>query len=369
MKYYIIAGEPSGDLHGSNLMKWIQKLDPLADFRFWGGDMMLDVDNDGIVTHIRETSIMGFVEVVKNLSRIKSFIKKAKATILDFKPDVVVFIDYPGFNLRMAKWAKRQGCKVAYYISPQLWAWKKGRVHTVRQYVDEMIVILPFELDFYRKYDIEAHFVGHPLLSVIEEYRRENVKEDAVEKKKVIALLPGSRKQEIKKMLPVMMAGAKHFAGEYSLCVAMAPNIEKEFYISLSADQDVQFDFVKDGTYDLLSNADLALVTSGTATLETALFGVPQIVCYKTSTINYEIGRRLVDLKNISLVNLIRGEKIVPELIQHDLNEENIKKNLHSISKDYSIIVEEYKKLNAMLSGPGEPSKLAAEVVVDLAKK
>ena len=233
MKYYIIAGEPSGDLHGSNLMRAIVKQDKNAEFKFWGGDHMLDIDHN-IVTHIRETSIMGFVEVVKNISKIKSFFKKAKSTIVDFQPDILILIDYPGFNLWMAKWAKKRGFKVAYYISPQLWAWKKGRIKTVKKFVDEMIVILPFELDFYKKNGVKVHFVGHPLIPVVQEFIKNNPppKSQKIEKP-ILAILPGSRKQEIKKMLPELIAGALNFKEEYRLCIAMAPNIEKSFLCRL----------------------------------------------------------------------------------------------------------------------------------------
>lgn len=363
MKYYIIAGEPSGDLHGSNLMKAIKAEDRDAEFAFWGGDHMLKVDSN-IVTHIRETSIMGFVEVVKNLSKIKKFFKIAKSTIIDFKPDVIVFIDYPGFNLRICEWAKKKGFKTVYYISPQLWAWKKGRIKTIKQYVDEMIVILPFELDFYKENGVEAHFVGHPLVPVIQSFSRNYKKEDSKEgDKKKLAILPGSRKQEIKKLLPEMIQGAISFENKFRLCLAMAPNIDEAFYQELIPD-DNQVEFIRDDTYGLLASSDLALVTSGTATLETALFGVPQVVCYKTSTVNYEIGKRLVDLDFISLVNLISGKKIVPELIQNELNEDSIVNALEEVIKNQSQIKEDYKALQNFLSVDEEPSNLSAAIIV-----
>ena len=363
MKYYIIAGEPSGDLHGSNLMRAIRMQDKDAEFTFWGGDHMLEVDAK-IVTHIRETSIMGFVEVVKNLPKISTFFKKAKRTILESKPDVLVLIDYPGFNLRMAKWAKEKGFKTVYYISPQLWAWKKGRIETIKKYVDEMIVILPFELEFYKKHGVNVHFVGHPLLPVIQSFKENsNVKKT---KKKVFAILPGSRKQEIKKMLPEMIVAAYYFKDDFQLCVAMAPNVDKSFYSELIGEKSEEIILIENNTYDLLSRANIALVTSGTATLETALFGVPQVVCYKTSAVNYEIGKRLVDLEYISLVNLISGKKIVPELIQNEVNKNQIIAAVQDIIKNSSKIKEDYRQLNKLLKIEELPSTSAAKVVIEV---
>jgi len=367
MKYYLIAGEPSGDLHGSNLMKSIKELDENAQFNFWGGDQMLSVDSH-VVTHIRETSIMGFVEVVKNISKIKSFFKNAKQTILEFKPDVLVLIDYPGFNLRMAKWAKKQGFKTVYYISPQLWAWKKGRIKTIKEYVDEMIVILPFELDFYKRNGVNAHFVGHPLMPVIQSFIDSEKPKIATQgDKKVFAILPGSREQEIKKMLPEMVQGASHFKDEYRLCIALAPNIDESFYRELLTAKNVEIEFVKDDTYGLLSKAHVALVTSGTATLETALFGVPQVVCYKTSTINYEIGKRLVDLEFISLVNLISRKEIVPELIQNEVNKEKIISTIKDVIGNTERIKSDYETLQELLSIKEPPSGKAAKIIVQSA--
>ena len=366
MKYYIIAGEPSGDLHGSNLMKAIREEDSNAEFAFWGGDHMLQVDSNNI-THIRETSIMGFVEVVKNISKIKSFFKKAKATILEFNPDVLVLIDYPGFNLRMAEWAKKKGFKTVYYISPQLWAWKKGRIKKVKKYVDEMIVILPFELDFYRENGVNVHYVGHPLVPVIRNFKALNNKlEQTLPAKKRLAILPGSRIQEISKLLPEMVAGARHFGHDYQLCIAMAPNIDEQFYKSLVPSDVISIEYVHDDTYGLLNSAHLALVTSGTATLETALFDVPQLVCYKTSNVNYQIGKRLVDLEFISLVNLISGKMIVPELIQNDVNEQRIVEELNKVLDNFSQIKTDYRNLKKILLNKEEPSKLSAQIICEL---
>lgn len=318
MKYYIIAGEPSGDLHGSNMMKAILDLDPRAEFRYWGGDHMAAV-SDGIVTHIRETSIMGFTEVIKNISKIKGFFKIAKASIQEFQPDKIIYIDYPGFNLRMAEWSKKEGYNNVFYISPQLWAWKKGRVKKVKKYIDDMICILPFEKSFYANHGIDAHYVGHPLLPVIQNFKPDpKFKEDnKLGKKKILAILPGSRSQEILKVFPEYISAALKFKEEYDIVVAAAPNIDRSFYTDIINDvQEGDITIIENDTCNILSIADLAIVTSGTATLETALFRVPQVVCYKTSSINYAIGKRLVNLKYICLVNLILDEGLVTELIQ-----------------------------------------------------
>ncbi|MEM9549035.1 MAG: lipid-A-disaccharide synthase [Bacteroidota bacterium] len=369
MKYYIIAGEPSGDLHGSNLMKALKKRDHNAEFAFWGGDHMLSIDRNAIM-HIRETAIMGFVEVAKNLPKIKSFFKKAKETILDFAPDVIIFIDYPGFNLRMAKWARKKGFKTVFYISPQLWAWKKGRVNTIRKYIDEMIVILPFEVEFYKNYEINAHFVGHPLLPVIKEFIKNKAGFiTSPDKKKILAILPGSRIQEIGKILPEMVQAACRFKDDFRICIAMAPNVERSFYKGLIADVECNIELIDSNTYGLLSKAYVALVTSGTATLETALFGVPQVVCYKTSSINYQIGKRLVDLKYISLVNLISEKEIVPELIQNDVNPDKLEAALKLVLEDITSIKNEYKLLDNALSSSDLPSDKAADVVMGVLAK
>jgi len=330
VKYYIIAGEPSGDLHGSNLMKAILEKNPSAKFRYFGGDHMKAVA-DGLDIHIKHTSIMGFVEVLKNLRKIKGFFKSAKKSILEFKPDRLILIDYPGFNLRMAEWAKKEGLHVSYYISPQLWAWKKGRIKKVKQFVDQMLVILPFEKQFYLDHNIDVSYVGHPLLPVIHrhktdpDFRHHNRLSD----KPILALLPGSRSQEISKP------------------------------------EDQAVNFVSGKTYDLLSHASLAIVTSGTATLETALFRVPQVVCYQTSNLNYQIGKRLVDLKHICLVNLILDASLVPELIQGEVNPVQIRQQLLQIDQQRDQILDGYKKLWSDLWVTPGASTLAAELILE----
>jgi len=360
MKYYIIAGEPSGDLHGANLMREIKHLDPNAEFRFWGGDDMLAIDKN-LEVHIKETSVMGFVEVMKQLPKFRALFKQTQQSILDFQPDQVIFIDYPGFNLRMAKWVKKQGIRTVYYISPQLWAWKKGRIETVKSYVDKMIVILPFEKSFYKDHNVNVTYVGHPLLPVIESYRKKHkpLRQD----KKILALLPGSRKQEIQKVLPSLLGATEALQHEYEIRIAIAPHQELSFYRSLLGEHSSYIHLDTEGSYSLLNRADLALVASGTATLETALFEVPQIVCYKTSSINYWIGKQMIDLPYISLVNLIAEEEIVTELIQDDLNTEKILEEVARLTKDHQKILAGYKFLKGRLTIEENPSALAASVV------
>lgn len=366
MKYYIIAGEASGDLHASNLMKAIKQKDQNADFRFWGGDLM-QKQGGTLVKHYRDLAFMGFLEVVQNLKTILNNIKFCKKDILENKPDVLILVDYPGFNLRIAKFAKELGIKVVYYISPQLWAWKEGRVETIKKYVDEMLVILPFEKDFYKKHQVEAHFVGHPLLDAIEglppidiqEFKKENHLND----KEIIALLPGSREQEVEKMLSLMLSVRDHFKN-YQFVIAGAPSLPKEFYQKF-VDDDVHF--VSNKTYDLLRCSKAALVTSGTATLETALLNIPEIVCYRTSTISYEIGKRVVkNIKFISLVNLIMDREIVKELIQKELNTENLVNELQKIleGQKRDKMLKNYELLREKLGGKGA-SEHAAEIIVN----
>jgi len=367
LKYYIIAGEASGDLHASNLMKAIKQKDQNADFRFWGGDLM-QKQGGTLVKHYRDLAFMGFLEVVQNLKTILNNIKFCKKDILENKPDVLILVDYPGFNLRIAKFAKELGIKVVYYISPQLWAWKEGRVETIKKYVDETLVILPFEKDFYKKHQVEAHFVGHPLLDAIEglppidiqEFKKENHLND----KEIIALLPGSRKQEVSKMLESMLSVRNDFP-DYQFVIAGAPSLDKDFYKQF-VDDDVHF--VSNRTYDLLRCSKAALVTSGTATLETALLNIPEVVCYKGSRISYEIGKRLIkNIKYISLVNLIMDKEVVTELIQNELNTKNLVEELNKIlnTKKREEVLNNYEVLRTKLGGSGA-SQNAAEIIVNL---
>ncbi|MBS1585333.1 MAG: lipid-A-disaccharide synthase [Bacteroidetes bacterium] len=330
MRYYIIAGEASGDLHGSNLIKALRAKDPDAEIKAWGGDKM-EAAGATLVKHIRDLAFMGFVEVLKHLGTILDNISFCKTDILQYKPDVIIFIDYPGFNMRIAEWARKQGFKTVYYISPTVWAWKENRVKKIKRDVDLMMVILPFEVDFYKsRWQHDVVYVGHPLIEVIE--REKEVPPVSLNTSKpVIAVLPGSRKQEILTKLPVMMQMVQHFP-QYTFVVAKAPSLPDELYTSIIGDKDVLL--VKNQTYNVLKQAEAALVTSGTATLETALFGVPQVVCYKAEPISFWIAKRIVRVKYISLVNLIMDKPVVTELIQGDLNEQNLKNELEKLLTD-----------------------------------
>ena len=369
MKYYIISGEASGDLHGSNLMKSLQKVDANADFRFWGGDLMETVGGT-LVKHYKELAFMGFVEVVMNLRTIAKNLSFCKKDIENYNPDAIIFIDYPGFNLRIAKWAKAKGFKTHYYISPQIWAWKEGRIKDIKRDVDQMYVILPFEKDFYeKKHNFPVHFVGHPLIDAISnrtqiddsEFRKTHHLSD----KPIIALLPGSRKQEITKMLSVMLSLVNDYE-DYQFVIAGAPGQDYDFYKQFIKQDNVNF--INNKTYDLLSLSTAALVTSGTATLETALFKVPQVVCYKGSWISYQIGKRVVNLDFISLVNLILEKEAVTELIQNDFNKKRLKKELDLILDEYerTKFFIDYYDLEKKLGGKGASLKTATLIFESL---
>lgn len=362
MKYYLIAGEASGDLHGANLMKALQKEDSGASFRFWGGDLMAAVGGTE-VKHYRELAFMGFAEVLFNLRTILKNITFCKNDIKAFNPDVIIFIDYPGFNLRIAKWAKQQGIATHYYISPQIWAWKEGRIKEIKRDVDQMYVILPFEKDFYeKKHQYPVHFVGHPLIDAISHRKQVDPahfrKENQLDTKPIIALLPGSRKQEISKMLEIMLTAVEAYP-DYQFVIAGAPSQEASFYAPFIKKQNVHLLLNK--TYDLLSVSHAALVTSGTATLEAGLFKIPQVVCYKGNRISYEIAKRVIKLKYISLVNLILDKEVVTELIQTDFNPKRLKEELDKILDPYqrATLFLEYYDLEQKLGGKGASKKTA----------
>ena len=372
MKYYIIAGEASGDLHASNLMKELRNLDAGAEFRCWGGDLMKK-QGGVLVKHYRDLAFMGFIEVAANLRTILGNIKMCKEDILKYNPDAVILVDYPGFNLRIAEFVKTEGFKVFYYISPQIWAWKKSRVFKIKKFVDRMFVILPFEKDFYGRYDYDVDFVGHPLLDMIAVLPEKDDKlfrtENELGGKPIIALLPGSRKQEIKVMLSIMLQVMDDFPG-YQFVVAGAPSQERAFYENIIGKANVKL--IEGQTHRLLQNSYAALVTSGTATLETALFGVPEVVCYKGSYISYQIARRVIDqsiIKYISLVNLIMDKEVVKELIQNDFTVKNLKKELSRIVDDETCraqVLHDYGLLKQKLGGAGA-SKNTAEKIFQLA--
>jgi lipid-A-disaccharide synthase len=369
MKYYIIAGEASGDLHGSNLMKALYQEDASADIRFWGGDLMQSVGGT-LVKHYRDLAFMGFAEVVMNLKTILNNISFCKNDIEKFHPDVIIFIDYPGFNMRIAQWAKKRGIKTHYYIAPQIWAWKENRIKAVKRDFDKLFVILPFEKDFFeKKHHFPVDFVGHPLIDAIQNRKptdeNEFRKEYQLDERPIIALLPGSRKQEIAKMLSVMLSVVDDFPA-YQFVIAGAPSQEYSFYQQFLSQKNVKF--ISNKTYDLLSVARAALVTSGTATLETALFKVPEVVCYKGSWISYQIAKRIITLKYISLVNLIMDEEVVTELIQEKFNTENMKKELEKLLDEShrKSLLEKYHLLENKLGGIGASSKTAKFIINDL---
>lgn len=366
MKYFLIAGEASGDLHGSNLMKGLKEVDAEAEFCFWGGDLMQNVGGT-LKKHYKDTAFMGLLTVILNLKTILRNIALCKKDILEFDPDVIILIDYPGFNLRIAKFAKENKLKVYYYISPKIWAWKESRIKKIKAFVDRMFVIFPFEKNFYKKHDYPVEFAGNPLVDAIEE---RNNKEETYEAfiqrnnlpdKPIIAVLPGSRKQEINYILPLLLNIKTHYP-DYQFLIAAAPAIDSSFYDEIIQSEN----FVKlyNQTYEILQHAEAALVTSGTATLETALLNIPQIVCYKFrgGGIIYNIGKRFLKVPYISLVNLIMEREIVKELIQQYLNEQTIKKELDDIlfNKSYRIeMLNNYDELKSKIGKPGASVRFA----------
>jgi lipid-A-disaccharide synthase len=362
MKYFVIAGEASGDLHGSNLLKEIFIKDTNAQVQCWGGALM-QATGATVLKDIKELAFMGFVEVLKNIKTITKNFKDAKQQILKFKPDVIVFIDYPGFNLRMAKWAKQHHFKTAFYISPQLWAWKENRIHSIKENVNCMMCILPFEKEFYAKWQYEAHYVGHPLVKEIANFKQLHT---PTKNENIIALLPGSRLQEINVKLPIMLAATAQFSN-YKIVIAQSPTLHIDDYKPLITGYE-NVAIVQNSTYEILINAKAALVTSGTATLETALLGIPQVVCYKGNYVSYAIGKRLIKVPYISLVNLIANAPIVTELIQHDLTVDNIKVALNKILLEQGRLemITQYKKLHQII-GTLDASKNAAELIYNLA--
>ena len=389
MRYYVVAGEASGDLHASNLIKAIREEDSAAQFRGCGGDLMQQVGAD-LLMHYKDMAFMGFWEVFVHLPEVLGNIKRCKADILDWKPDVLVLVDYPGFNLRIAKFAKEYHIKVVYYISPQIWAWKKGRIKQIKRDVDEMMVILPFEEGFYAKHDMKVHYVGHPLLDAVSRDlpEREDVRNfksnNQLDDRPIIALLPGSRKQEINAILPQMLQMVELFP-QYQFVVSTVSWLPKELYdkhfqsyvhfVETRHGTSLQNGDVRtvcDQTYPLLANAKAAIVASGTATLETAMIGTPQVVCYAGSELSYLIAKHLISgINYISLPNLIMDAPVVTELIQHDYNTERLQKELRLITEDdvnIAAMKAQYEELYTRL-GNGSASQKAAEVVVHTAGK
>ncbi|MEM8906797.1 MAG: lipid-A-disaccharide synthase [Bacteroidota bacterium] len=365
MKYYIIAGEASGDIHAANLMKALQQGDPAAVFRVWGGDLM-EAAGGQLVKHYRDLAFMGFWEVLKNIRTILGNFRLCKSDITHFEPDVLILVDYPGFNLRMAKWAKAQGLTIFYYISPQIWAWHSSRVHQIKKLVDRMFVILPFEAAFYRKYQYAVDFVGHPLLDHLAAlppqiaFRQNQQLDD----RPIIALLPGSRRQEITRILPLQLQMIAHFPA-YQFVVAAAPGQALTFYQELIQSAipatSTPPRIVSNQTHELLRKAQAALVTSGTATLETALLDVPQVVCYTGNPFSYWIARRLVNVAYISLVNLILDRPLIRELIQEEFNEQQLSLELAQLldPKQANKIKEGYRELREKLGHEGASQRTA----------
>ncbi len=366
-KIYLIAGEASGDLHGSNLMQTLIEEEGNIEFRFWGGDKMQKIGGD-LVKHINELAFMGFIEVLMNLRTILKNISFCKKDIEAFQPDALILIDYPGFNLRIAEWAKSKGIKVYYYISPQVWAWKQNRVHKIKKVVDRMFVILPFEKEFYKKFNYDTKYVGHPLLDEIKKYKFDNKRfriENNLDNRKIIAVLPGSRKQEVSKKLPMMLKALEGF-NDIQIIIAGAPTLSPEFYKKyMNASIPILFG----KTYELLSASELAVVTSGTATLETALLKTPEVVCYKGAKISYMIAKRLVKIDYISLVNLIMGKEIVKELIQDECTPETIKQEVKRLlfdEKYRSKMLKDFDELAKILGGGGASKRVAQSLLEDM---
>ena len=357
MKFYIITGEPSGDLHAANLVEELKKCNNELEFRAWGGERLL-AQGVELAKHIKETAFMGLLDVLKNLGAIKENLNYCKQDILKYKPDALILVDYPGFNLKIAKFAKQQGIKVLYYISPKVWAWNKSRVTKIKRYVNELLVIFPFEVEFYQKYGMKVTYVGNPLL---DEIGKGNFSFSYSTEKPIIALLPGSRKQEIEGILPEMLRIVSHYPN-HQFVIAATNNFSKQYYHSFIKENNIKLVF--DETYGLLSNATAALVTSGTATLETALFKVPQVVCYKTNWLTYFLAKNLIKIKYLSLVNILMDKLVVKELIQSELNTENLKAELNHLINKKESIKDDYEKLIKLLGISGA-SKNAAKFITD----
>jgi lipid-A-disaccharide synthase len=365
MKYYILEGEPSGDLHASNMMKELLLLDNSIEFRFWGGDLMEAVAHQKPRKHITDLAFMGFVEVLKNIRTIFKNIAFCKQDILEFKPEILILVDYPGFNLRIADWAKKQGIRVFYYISPTIWAWKENRVEIIKRSVEKMFVILPFEVAVYKKHNYNADYVGHPLLDAIEQEksnlpdRTTFIKKNNLDERPIIAVLPGSRKQEIERMFSIML-NVVHDFKDYQFVIAGTTNLPEEAY-QMALDKNLKVVFNQ--TYALMYNAHAGIIKSGTSTLESALFRLPQVVCYKGGTISYSIARMVVGnrVKYISLPNLILDKPVVKELIQSDLTSKNLKTELTKIiaGSVREEILEEYDGLIKLLGNSGASKKVA----------
>jgi lipid-A-disaccharide synthase len=367
MRYYIVAGERSGDLHGSNLVKEIRKKDPDAVFRGLGGDYLRDAGVE-LFAHYAEFAVMGFVEVILNIIKISGYLRKCGRDIQEFKADVIILIDYAGFNRQMARFGKKNNIRVFYYISPKVWAWNQRRAHQLKANVDRMFVILPFEKEFYRKFRWEVDYVGNPVLDAVKAHQPDGnflSKNRLNADSRIVALLPGSRKQELLSILPVMKEVIQKFP-DYQFAVAAVNNLERELYDPLTEFFNVRL--VEEDTYNLLLHANAAIVTSGTATLETTLFRVPQIVVYKTGVMSYAVAKMVVQVPFISLVNLIAGKEVVKEFIQGDATLANISvelKGLLALGSYRERVLSEYEEVINQLDAGGSASENAASLMVE----
>lgn len=374
MKYYLIAGEASGDLHGSNLIKGIKEVDSKADLRCWGGDLMQQAGAE-LVRHYKECAIMGFVEVLTNLGKITRNLKDCKKDILEYNPDVLILIDYPGFNFRIAEFAKKRGIRVFYYIAPKVWAWKESRVHRLKKFVDRLFIIFPFEIEYFKKWGIDAIYRGNPLLDSVDNYSNANEsKEEFLSRlslhpqKTNIAMLAGSRAGEIKYLLPRMIKVANRYP-DFQFLLACAPSMDLEFYKSIIGNKCNNIKLLTGETYSILRHSDAAIINSGTASLEAALIGVPQVVCYGGNEISYQIARAVVKLKYISLANLIMDRGLFKELLQHDCTPEKISLELEQLlyNKGYrGKMLEDYARVREILGGKGASAKVAQAMIDEL---
>lgn len=376
MRYFIIAGEASGDLHGSNLIKGIREIDKEAQIRCWGGDLMKEAGAE-LIRHYKEGAIMGFVEVVANLGKLAKNLQDCKNDIVKYNPDAVILIDYPGFNFRIARFAKERGMRVFYYIAPKVWAWKEKRVHKLKKYVDRLFIIFPFEIEYFKKWGIDAIYRGNPLLDSVDNHSSSEESKEAFELRcgigtaeKTVALLAGSRRSEIKYLLPRMMQVAQRYPG-YRFLMACAPSMEREFYEGIIGNKCSNIKLLFGETYSILRHSDAAIISSGTASLEAALIGVPQVVCYGGNEISYQIARSVVKLKYISLANLIMDKGLFKELIQHDCTPQKISAELDNLLGDSAYrekMLADYRDVRNILGGKGASAKVASAMIAELEK-
>ena len=376
MRYFIIAGEASGDLHGSNLIKGIREMDKEAQIRCWGGDLMKEAGAE-LIRHYKEGAIMGFVEVVANLGKLAKNLQDCKNDIVKYNPDAVILIDYPGFNFRIAKFAKERGMRVFYYIAPKVWAWKEKRVHKLKKYVDRLFIIFPFEIEYFKKWGIDAIYRGNPLLDSVDNHSSSEESKEAFEQRcgigsaeKTVALLAGSRRSEIKYLLPRMMQVAGRYP-EYRFLMACAPSMEREFYEGIIGNKCSNIKLLFGETYSILRHSDAAIISSGTASLEAALIGVPQVVCYGGNEISYQIARSVVKLKYISLANLIMDKGLFKELIQHDCTPQKISAELDNLLGNSAYrekMLADYRDVRNILGGKGASAKVASAIIEELEK-